>query len=73
MESMARERSQVTYHIVPDVLQRLRFSHRPWTPRSFLLLCFERRHGHTDVGNSVQVDTNSGRPELGPASISIEI
>lgn len=27
----------------------------------------------TDVGNSVQVDTNSGRPEPGPASISIEI
>lgn len=46
MESMARDRSQVTYHIVPVVLQRLRFSHGPWTPRSFLLLCFERRQGH---------------------------
>lgn len=29
MEGMARDRPQVTYHVVPVVLQRLRFSHGP--------------------------------------------
>lgn len=73
MEGMARDRSQVTYHFVPVVLQRLRFSHGPWTPRSILPLCFLKGVTVTNVGNSVQVDTNTGRPEPGPASISIEI
>lgn len=46
MEGMALDRSQVTYHVVSVVLQRLRISHGPWTAPSFLLFCFERRHGH---------------------------
>lgn len=73
MEAIARDTSQVTYHVVPVVIQRLRFSHGPWTPRSFFYSSVLKGVSVTNVGDSVQVDTKLGGSEPGPTYISIEI
>lgn len=66
---------QITGHISLRACCAPAVALQPWPldPAIIFTLVFLKGVTVTNVGNSVQVDTNTGRPEPGPASISIEI